>query len=87
MSIINNVLKDLELRSSQFTPIGVTSAGTAATEPAPSQSRQPLAVILAILLLVAIGLVFWFYQALHHHSDVVIDKAASEVLINQQPVA
>jgi tetratricopeptide (TPR) repeat protein len=81
MSIINNALKDLESRSSQFTAIGVTSTGPAAATP----SRQYLPVILAFLLLSAIGLVFWFYQASQPHSDVEIDRVSSEVVINADP--
>jgi hypothetical protein len=80
MSIINNVLKDLESRSSQFTAIDVTSTGTTAV----SRLRQFLPSILAFLLLVPIGIVFWFYQASQHDSDVVSDKKSKEVQINEQ---
>jgi predicted negative regulator of RcsB-dependent stress response len=80
MSIINNVLKDLESRSSQFTAIDVTSTGTTAV----SRLRHFLPSILAFLLLVAIGIVFWFYQASQHDSDVVSDKKSKEVQINKQ---
>jgi tetratricopeptide (TPR) repeat protein len=81
MSIINNVLKDLESRSSQFTPIGVTSTVAASTA-ATSKLRQSLPGILAFLLLVAIGIVFWLYQASQLHSDIVIDKGTDKVLSN-----
>jgi hypothetical protein len=80
MSIINNVLKDLESRSSQFTAIDVTSTGTTAV----SRLRQFSPSILAFLLLVAIGIVFWFYQASKHDSDVVSDKKYKQVQINEQ---
>ena len=80
MSVINNVLKDLESRSSQFTPIGVTSAG-----PAASQSRQSLPAILTFLLLMVIGLVFWFYQSSQQHSNVAINNTSSEISINEGP--
>lgn len=85
MSIINNVLKDLESRPSQFTPIGVTSTRTAAASN--SKSGRSLPGILAFLLMVAIGLVFWFYQASQHHLDVAIDRVSSEVLIKEYPAA
>jgi hypothetical protein len=80
MSIINNVLKDLESRSSQFTAIDVTSTGTTAV----SRLRQFLPSILAFLLLVAIGIVFWFYQASQHDSDVVSDNKSKEIQISEQ---
>ncbi len=80
MSIINNALKDLESRSSQFTAIGVTSTGTTSV----SKLRQSLPSILAFFLLVTIGIVFWFYQASQHDSDVVSDKKSKEVQINEQ---
>ncbi|MFT4650027.1 MAG: hypothetical protein ACI9AP_000194 [Flavobacteriales bacterium] len=83
MSIINDVLKDLELRSSQFTPIGVASTGTAA---APKlKSRQSLWGLLGFLFLVAISLVFWVYQTSIHDTDAVIDSVSSEALINDDP--
>jgi hypothetical protein len=80
MSIINNVLKDLESRTSQFTAIGVTSTGTTSV----SKLRQSLLGILTFLSLIAIGTVFWFYQASQHDSDVVSDKKSKEVQINEQ---
>lgn len=80
MSIINNALKDLESRSSQFTAIGVTSTGTTSV----SKFRQSLPSILAFFLLVTIGIVFWFYQASQHHSDVVGDNESRELQINEQ---
>lgn len=86
MSIINNVLKDLESRSSQFTPIGVTSTGSTSTGEASSQSRYSFPAILVFFLLVAIGLIFWFYQVSQHHSDIAIDSISSEVLINEHPI-
>lgn len=81
MSIINNVLKDLELRSSQFTPIGVTSAGPVTTW----QFRPSLLVTLIFLSMVFIGYLFWFYQVSQQHSDVTIDKGSNEVLIHEYP--
>jgi hypothetical protein len=79
MSIINNVLKDLDSRSSQFTAIGVTSTGTTTV----SKFRQFLPSILTFLLLVAIGIGFWFYQTSQHHSNIVIDSGSREVQINE----
>jgi tetratricopeptide (TPR) repeat protein len=81
MSIINNVLKELESRSSQFTPISAKSVGTVTSTP-----LNFLPIILTFILLVVIGLFFWFYKAPNKNTDVVIDNVSSEVLINENEV-
>lgn len=56
MSVINNVLKDLESRESHFTPIEITSV---AASPAARRDLKPAAlVIMSILLLAAAA---WIY--------------------------
>lgn len=56
MSVINNVLKDLETRKSRFTPIEITSVGAPA---AARRDLKPLAIGLLLLLLLAAG--GWIY--------------------------
>jgi len=55
MSVINNVLKDLESRESQFTPIEIDAVGL---RPAPARDLKPLllAGLLLLLLMVAAGI-------------------------------
>ena len=62
MSVINNVLKDLESRESHFTPIEITSV-----TPPPSPRRDPksTAVVVMLILLLAAG--GWIY--LQRQSD------------------
>jgi hypothetical protein len=88
MSIINNVLKDLELRSSQFTQIGATSSATESSGPAAvTKPRSSLLIMLSFLLLALVGLVFWFYQISQIDITVGIDGDNSEALINDLPIA
>ena len=58
MSVINNVLKDLESRSSQFVPIEINSVEAAVMEK-PARSRNLTMPILALLVAAAI---LWLYQ-------------------------
>jgi hypothetical protein len=75
MSIINNVLRDLELRSSQFTPIGVTPAGaTVASKPQPQQFMPTL---LGVLLLSGIVFGFWIYQQAQPRSKTVVANTSN----------
>lgn len=55
MSVINNVLKDLESRETQFTPIEIDAIGL---RPAPARDLKPLllAGLLLLLLVVAAGI-------------------------------
>ena len=59
MSVINNVLKDLESQASQFTPIDI--AAVSSTKPVDqSASNRPLFLALIGISLAAVG--FWYYQ-------------------------
>lgn len=84
MSIINNVLKDLESCSSQFTPIGFTSNDFKSTvSTSTSKSRQPLPIILACLVLVTLGVFVWLYQATINPSYVPTEGVSNIGIINQ----
>ncbi|MCP4386862.1 MAG: hypothetical protein GY802_01080 [Gammaproteobacteria bacterium] len=56
MSVINNVLKDLETRESRFTPIEITSV---APQPATRRDLKPTALVTLLLLLLVAG--GWIY--------------------------
>lgn len=56
MSVINNVLKDLETRESRFTPIDINAIGQGT---AAARNLKPLLLIAALVLLAIAG--GWFY--------------------------
>jgi hypothetical protein len=56
MSVINNVLKNLESRESKFTPIEINSI---ASNPAPARDLKPL--LLIAVLLITLAVVVWYY--------------------------
>jgi Tfp pilus assembly protein PilF len=56
MSVINNVLKNLESRESNFTPIEIDSI---ASSPAPARDLKPLLLIAVLLFTLAV--VAWYY--------------------------
>jgi len=56
MSVINNVLKNLESRESKFTPIEINSI---ASNPAPARDLKPLLLIAGLLFTLVV--VAWFY--------------------------
>jgi len=56
MSVINNVLKNLESRESNFTPIEIDSI---ASSPAPARDLKPL--LLIAVLLTALAAAAWYY--------------------------
>jgi len=56
MSVINNVLKDLESRESQFTPIEIDAIGV---KPASTRDLKPLLLVALLLLLLMAGA--WIY--------------------------
>lgn len=78
MSIINNVLKDLESRSSQFKPIRIKSVGGVA-----ARSSYFMPGFLTVILLLTVGLFFWFYKAPIPSPEIAIDSFTSHDLINE----
>jgi hypothetical protein len=56
MSVINNVLKNLESRESKFTPIEINSI---TSSPAPARDLKPL--LLIAVLLITLAVVVWYY--------------------------
>ncbi len=84
MSVINNVLKDLESRSSQFVPIEIASVEAAVAEK-PAQSRYLALLILALLVVAAI---LWFYQNQQKPAETTyVPEIAIEVPVAEVPVA
>jgi Flp pilus assembly protein TadD len=67
MSVINNVLKDLESRESQFTPIEIDAIGI---KPTPARDLKPLLLVGLLLLLLMAGA--WIYL-----QDQLIDNGGS----------
>lgn len=59
MSVINNVLKELATRPSQFTPINIASVNSQPVDK-PESSNLSGSILLFLLTLAAIGL--WYYQ-------------------------
>jgi len=69
MSVINNMLKDLETRSSQFTLTEVATVGSAvAPKPKPTSGLT----ITLITTLLAVGLIFLYFQFPYSRGDAVI---------------
>jgi len=84
MSVINNVLKDLDSRSSQFVPIEIASVEAAVVEK-PSQSRYLALLILALLVVAAI---LWFYQNQQKSAETTnVPELAIKVPVAEVPVA
>lgn len=69
MSIINNALRDLEMRPSQFASIGVASVGASVV----SKPRLTMPVLVGILLVVAIVAWLLFYQQSQLSSNLILD--------------
>lgn len=85
MSVINNVLKDLESRESQFTPIEIDAIGT---KPAPARDLKPLLLVALLLLLVMAGA--WIYlqdQLTSSSSPAAPSIAGSSPAVAAPPVA
>jgi len=82
MSVINNVLKDLESRSSQFTPIEIASINQADTRSV-KNSTIPVIVILLILSLAAAA--YWIYLQQPQPSIAKLPAPVREVVI--EPVS
>ena len=66
MSVINNMLKDLETRSSQFTPIEIASVESAVTH---KTEKTSTLVITLLTLLLAVGLVFLYFQFQYNRAE------------------
>ena len=85
MSVINNVLKDLESRESQFTPIEIDAIGL---RPAPARDLKPLLPVGLLLLILIVAA--WIYLQDHftvsqHSSSAPISIVAPSVA--EQPLA
>ena len=81
MSVINNVLKDLETRESRFTPIEITSVEAPA---AAGRDLKPLAIRLSLILLLAAAA--WIYLQ-QQNAPVAAPVALATVDIPTAPVA
>ena len=83
MSVINNVLKNLESRSSQFVPIEIKSVEAAVTEK-PARSRNLTMLIFGLLVAAAL---LWFYQNQQKSAETVISpEIVTEVPVVVVPV-
>ena len=85
MSVINNVLKDLENRESQFTPIEIDAIGL---KPAPARDLKPLFLVGLLLLLLIVAA--WIY--LQDHFTVGLRSSSTPTSsiapsVAEQPVA
>ena len=72
MSVINNVLKDLESRESQFTPIEIDAIGL---RPAPARDLKPLLLVGLLLLLLMVAA--WIY--LQDHFTISQDSSSTSM--------
>jgi Flp pilus assembly protein TadD len=78
VSVINNMLKDLDIRSSQFTPIEIATVGPAVTH---KPGHSYTMTVTLIMLLLAVGLTFLYFQFLYHGGNPVISaKKIAEVV-------
>ena len=75
MSIINNVLKDLEARPSQFVPIEIASVESAVRDQVKSTKIH---AIILLLVLLAAALAYWFFQ-IYQDSDAIVSQAEAIV--------
>jgi Tfp pilus assembly protein PilF len=83
MSVINNVLKNLESRESKFTPIEINSI---TSNPAPARDLKPLLLIAALLFTLAV--VAWFYlqDQLFKNAPAALPAVASIASVVPSPV-
>ncbi|MCZ6578325.1 MAG: hypothetical protein O6927_03120, partial [Gammaproteobacteria bacterium] len=75
MSVINNMLKDLETGSSQFTPLEIVKVGSAVA-PKPKPKPTSGLTITLITTLLAVGLIFLYFQFPYNRGDAVIPVKA-----------
>ncbi len=80
MSVINNVLKELETRPSHFIPIDIASVNSQTDDKPKSASISASLLLIAILM--AVGL--WYYQFQYRgQSDVDTESQAVAPVVNQ----
>lgn len=82
MSVINNMLKDLETRSSQFTPIEIASVESAVTH---KTEKTSTALITLLMALLAVGLLFLYFQFQYNGTDA--PKPVEKIVEAPEPVA
>lgn len=87
MSVINNVLKDLELRSSQFTPIDIAAVNS--TKPVNEKSSISLGVLfISGILLAAAG--YWYYLdqigIIEDAAMPTLEKSAPTIIAKPEPL-
>ncbi len=85
MSVINNVLRDLQNRESRFTPIEIESVDLAA--PAPSDSRSMMLAGLTLLALAAAGWIYLQDQLMRVETPVMPTPVTANVITVTEPVA
>ncbi len=89
MSVINNMLKDLDVRSSRFTPIEIVKVGSAVAQE-PRHARGLTITLITTLL--AAGLIFLYLQFPYSRGDAVkpvkaiIDATAVPVALASMPI-
>lgn len=84
MSVINNVLKDLETRESHFTPIEITSVAP----PTPRRRHlKPLVLALSLILLLAVASLIYLQQKSGPGAAAAVAPATNETLpaVAKQP--
>lgn len=81
MSVINNVLKDLETRESRFTPIEI---GSPTASPPVQRKLKPVALIL-LLLLALLAVAGWIYLQQPRPDAVALATAVSPVSAAKKP--
>ena len=81
MSVINNMLKDLETRSSQFTPIEIASVQSAVAH---KPKRTNALAITLIMVLLVVGLALLFFQLQYNRVELV--KTVEKIVEAPVPV-
>ena len=85
MSVINNVLKDLESRESQFTPIEIDAIGL---RPAPARDLKPLLLAGSLLLLLVVAAGIYLHDHFNDSQGSSSTPAmATAPLVADQPMA
>jgi len=91
MSVINNVLKDLESRASQFTPIDIAAVDHAVAKKQP-KSRLSLVLLSGVIVLSICGVIYYLtlggqIESIAVRADNVPEPAlpAAKIVRNEQP--